>query len=170
MKNNIEVVLLGDSLIKRGEWKKLLEKEELINLGVDGDTISAVIKRINSVIDIKPKIVYLMIGINDLCISTPLETIFTDYKILLNSLKKSSIKTVVHALFFTQMPAVNKKVERFNTMLKEYCKKEEISFVDLNSFFINEKNLLREDLTTDGLHLGEKAYKVWAYKLKNLKF
>ncbi|RXJ69534.1 hypothetical protein CRV08_02180 [Halarcobacter ebronensis] len=170
MKNNIEIVLLGDSLIKRGDWKTLLEKEGIINLGVDADTINKVIKRVDRVIDIKPKIVFLMIGINDLCISTPLENVFEEYKSLLNILIKASIKTVVHALFVTQMPSVNKKVEVFNLLLKEYCQKQKIPFIDLNSYFSNEKNLLREDLTTDGLHLGEKAYKVWAYKLKNSKF
>ena len=100
-----------------------------------------------------------------MCISVPLEEIFENYKKIIEKLKTKSIKVVVQGTLLTQMQAVNKKVKVFNQMLEEYCKEVKIDFFDLNSAFINEEGLLREDLTTDGLHLGQKAYKAWAYKI-----
>lgn len=161
--------MLGDSITGRGDWKKLLENEYLINLGVDGDTTSGILNRVHIVVDLEPEFVFLMAGINDLCMSIPLEDIFSNYKKILEILKEKNINLTVQATLITQMPSVNKKVESFNKLLAEYCEKEEIKFIDLNSFFSNEDNLLKEDLTTDGLHLGQKAYKVWAYKLKQLE-
>ncbi len=168
MKKTIEVVMLGDSIIARGDWKKLLENDFIINLGIDGDNTLGVLNRVNRAIELEPKIICLMIGINDLCLSVPLEKTFENYKNILEKIIQKKIKVIVQSVLITQMPAVNKKVNTLNQMIKEYCETKDIQMIDFNSAFSNEKGLLKEDLTTDGLHLGQKAYKVWAYKLKSL--
>lgn len=168
MKKSIEIVMLGDSITGRGDWKKLLENEHILNLGLDGDSTSGILKRLNPILEIEPKIVFLMAGINDLCISIPLEEVFENYKKILEILKTKKIKIVVQATLITQMQTVNKKVKAFNEMLEEYCNKEKIYFLTLNPLFSNKEGLLKEELTTDGLHLGQKAYKAWAYKLNKL--
>lgn len=167
MKKNIEIVMLGDSITKRGDWKKLLKKEHLVNLGIEGDTTLGILSRIEIVTQLEPKKVFLMTGINDLCISIPIEDIFKNYKKILEILQKNKIPVIVQFTLLTQMPSVNKKVKIFNKLLEDYCHKHSIEFVDLNNSFSNEEGLLKEDLTIDGLHLGQKAYKVWAYKLKS---
>ena len=166
MKKNIDIIALGDSLTARGDWNKLLQKEHILNLGIDGDTTSGVLSRLHMVIELKPKQLFLMIGINDLSLSIPLEKIFENYKRIVEQLTKNSIKVILQLLFPTQMPAINKKIKLFNEMIKEYALEKSLKVLELNSSFVNEKQLLREDLTTDGLHLGQKAYKAWAYKLK----
>lgn len=168
MRKNIDIVFLGDSLINRGDWKNLFKQKHIINLGVDGDSTQGVLKRVDSVLQIEPKVVILMIGINDLCISTPIDDIFDNYKKIIKKLKKPSIKIIVNGVFITQMPSVNKKVHIFNNYLEKYCKDKDLIFLNLNKAFENDKKLLKEELTTDGLHLGQKAYKVWAYKLGNI--
>ncbi|WP_320034955.1 GDSL-type esterase/lipase family protein [Halarcobacter sp.] len=168
MKKNIEVVLLGDSIIARGDWNKLLEKEHLLNLGIDGDTTKGVLERIDLIKNIEPKTIVLMIGVNDLCLSIPLDEVFENYKKILKILQESNANILVNGIFITQMPAVNKKVLKLNSMIEEYCKKNSLKFLDLNESFENEKKLLKENLTTDGLHLGQAAYKAWAYKLNSL--
>ena len=146
----------------------MLEGIKVINYGVEADSTKGVLTRLDRVFDIEPKLVILMIGINDLCISTPINEVFEDYKKILIRLKEASITTVVNAIFITQMASVNKKVYKFNNKLDSFCKEQGFVFLDLNSSFENEKTLLKEELTIDGLHLGLKAYKVWAYKLKQL--
>ncbi|MGB6329617.1 MAG: GDSL-type esterase/lipase family protein [Halarcobacter sp.] len=166
MKKNIKIVMLGDSITGRGDWKKLLEEEKLINLGLDGDTTTGILNRINIIGEIEPKIVFLMAGINDLCLSIPLKDIFKNYKNILEKLESFNTKIIVQATLLTQMPTVNKKVKIFNNMLEEYCLSKKILFINLNKSFSNEEGLLKEELTIDGLHLGQKAYVSWAYKLK----
>lgn len=167
MKKSIEIVMLGDSITGRGDWKELLDNEHILNLGIDGDTTSGILNRIGSVVELEPKKVLLMAGINDLCISIPLEEVFENYKKIVQTLRENSISVIVQFTLITQLPAVNKKVRALNRLLEEYCHENSIEFMDLNHSFTNEKELLREDLTTDGLHLGQKAYKAWAYKLKS---
>lgn len=168
MKKNIEVVLLGDSLIAKGDWKNLLDNKLTLNLGLEGDTTKGVLERIDSLEVIEPKTIILMIGVNDLCLSIPLDEVFENYKKILQKLKNTGSTIIVNAIFITQMPAVNKKVEKLNIFIKEFCEKEELEYLYLNESFENEKGLLKEELTTDGLHLGQTAYKVWAYKLNAL--
>lgn len=168
MKNNIEIVMLGDSIIGRGDWKKLLERKDLVNLGLDGDTTTEILGRISRAIELKPNILFLMVGVNDLCSSIHLDEVFENYTKILQQFKDKDIRVVVQAIFLTQMPAVNKKVRIFNPMLEKYCKEENIDFLNLNKAFSNKEGLLREDLTTDGLHLGLKAYNVWAYKINKI--
>ncbi len=157
--------MLGDSLTARGDWKKLLNNEHIVNLGIDGECTKDILNRVETVIKLEPKIVFLMIGVNDLYTSISLPIVFKNYKKILKGLENKNINLIVQALFLTQMKAINKKIEEFNFLLKEHCKDKNLTFIDLNDSFKNEENLLREDLTTDGLHLGEKAYKAWAYKL-----
>lgn len=167
MKKNIDIVLLGDSIIARGNWNELIEDKHLLNLGVDGDTTKGVLSRLSIVENIEPKTIILMIGINDLCLSIPLVEVFDNYKKILETLQKSNTRIIVNAVFITQMAAVNNKVLKLNSMIEEYCKEKNLDFLDLNTTFENEKNLLKENLTTDGLHLGQAAYKAWGYKLNS---
>lgn len=168
MKNNIDVIMLGDSITGRGDWKTLFENLVVLNFGVDGDTTTGILSRVHKVVEIEPKVVVLTVGINDLCISVPLEDVFENYKKIVEKIKSKNIKLILNAVLITQMPAINKKVKIFNEMIKNYAKENNIVFTEINSAFANDKELLREDLTTDGLHLGQKAYKVWAYRLKSV--
>src|SRR5512139_2187826 len=60
------IVLLGDSLTERGEWRELLERNDVYNRGISGDTASGVLGRLDAVVRARPRAVAIMIGINDL--------------------------------------------------------------------------------------------------------
>jgi lysophospholipase L1-like esterase len=166
MKKNIQIVMLGDSLTARGDWKNLLAKEDcIVNLGINGDTTKGILNRIDRVINLEEKILFLMIGVNDLCCSIPLIEVFQNYIQILEKLEKTNIKLIIQAILLTQMKAVNKKILEFNLMLEEYCKNKQLIFFDMNPYLC-EDNLLKEIYTTDGLHLNLKAYEVWARKIK----
>ena len=87
--------MLGDSITARGDWKKLLENEHIVNLGIDGDCTEGVLNRVTTVVELEPKTVFLMIGVNDLCTSIPLETVFENYKKILKSLESENINLIV---------------------------------------------------------------------------
>ena len=169
MKKNIDIIMLGDSITGRANWKELLEEEHLVNLGIDGDTTFGILSRINRVVELDPKFVFLMAGINDLLVSVPIDDVLANYKNILEVMKENDINTIVQSTLITRMETVNKKIKSFNELLEEYCKKEGIKFLDLNYAFSDDNDLLREGLTIDGLHLGQSAYKVWAYKLKQME-
>ncbi len=161
--------MLGDSIIGRGEWDKLLSKEHLLNLGIDGDTTLGILNRIDSVVEVLPRSVFFMAGINDLCSSIPLEKVFRNYKKILETLKSKNINILVQLTLFTEMTAINKKVKEFNFLVKEYCEKEDLRYIDLNPILC-EREILKDSYSTDGLHLNFIAYHVWAKEIKDNSF
>src|SRR5262249_30423801 len=61
-----DIVMLGDSLTHFGEWGELLDRPRVANRGVGMDTTRDVLDRIDAVTALRPRVLFLMIGINDL--------------------------------------------------------------------------------------------------------
>lgn len=169
MKKNIEIVMLGDSITGRGNWNKLLCKEHILNLGIDGDTTLDILSRIDTVVEVSPNIVFFMAGINDLCTSIPIEKVFDNYKRVVQILKSENINVIVQSTLFTEMITINKKVKEFNDLVKNHCQEENLSYLDLNPI-MSENEILKEAYSTDGLHLNFRAYAVWAQEIKRVFF
>src|ERR1035437_634694 len=66
-----DVVMLGDSITEWSDWRELLPNADVINRGIRGDTSDGVLERLPEVIRRNPRIVVLMIGVNDLYIGLP---------------------------------------------------------------------------------------------------
>ena len=58
MRQNVKVIMLGDSLTAKANWKELLNQEGIINLGINGDTTKDILFRLDTVVEINPKIVF----------------------------------------------------------------------------------------------------------------
>lgn len=166
MKNNIDIIMLGDSLIARGDWDTLLYPKKVINLGHDGDTTKDILIRLNLATEVHAKSIYLMIGINDMNSYKSLNEIFENYVEILKELEKSDSNIYIQSILYTQMNSFNKKVKELNIKLKEYCTNNDLVYIDLNKSLSEDESLLNE-FTTDGLHLNTKAYIAWARELRN---
>lgn len=166
MKNNIDAIMLGDSLSARGDWEVLFYPKKIINLGHDGDTTRCLLNRVHLANEVNPKNIFLMIGINDMNLYLSLDEIFDNYKTIIKELEKTDSKIFIQAVLYTQMNSFNKKVKLFNELIKEFCQKENMEFIDLNEE-LAEADFLKSEYTSDGLHLNIPAYQVWAKKLKN---
>ncbi len=64
-KSESDIIMLGDSITDEGEWTELLGLN-VKNRGISGDTIERILHRLDTILESKPKQVFLMIGINDL--------------------------------------------------------------------------------------------------------
>lgn len=62
-----KIVMLGDSLSARGNWNQLLGVNYITNHGIDGDNIKGVQNRLDYIFYEELELVFIMIGINDLC-------------------------------------------------------------------------------------------------------
>lgn len=165
MINNIDIVFLGDSLLARGQWERLFPTQNVLNLGVDGSTTKDVLERMDKVVELKPKNVVLLVGINDLNLYTPQEEVYANYRLILEKLKNHGIKVIVIPLLYTQMNTLNTKVTIFNRFIETYVKENEgFELLDLNEV-MSEFRVLKECFSTDGLHLNTPAYEVIAKKL-----
>ncbi|WP_419767415.1 GDSL-type esterase/lipase family protein [Arcobacter sp.] len=167
MKNNIDIVMLGDSLTARGEWDVLLYPKKIINLGHDADTTIDILDRLDLAIEVHSQNIYLMIGINDMNSYKSLDKLFENYIEILKRLEKESTsKIFVQSILYTQMTSFNKKVKIINEKLNGYCNDNNLTYIDLNEKLSRDEVLLNV-YTTDGLHLNMKAYIEWANKIRN---
>jgi len=58
------------------------------------------------------------------------------------------------------IPEINRKLEAL-------AKEKKISFIHLFPLFTEKNsNVMRKELTTDGLHLTEEGYRIWSKALK----
>ena len=84
----MKIVCLGDSLTygygvpRKDTWISLLNKrgtDNYINKGINGDTSGGMLARFNSdVVEEKPKMVFIMGGINDFILGSGLESVKTN--------------------------------------------------------------------------------------------
>jgi lysophospholipase L1-like esterase len=58
-------------------------------------------------------------------------------------------------------------VNQLNELVKSYCLKNKVDYIDLNKLF-STNGELRKEQTTDGCHLVQSAYQPWAEEVKKI--
>ncbi len=157
------LVFLGDSLTHRHNWSKF----KAANMGIDGDTTDGVLSRVK--LSAQAKTIVLMIGTNDILQDTKMSTIKTNYLKILNSFQpqqKVYILSVLPVIDNKQTKSINHNILILNAWLKTELKKHNMTFLDFYPHFLQAQGLA-DPLTTDGIHLTAKGYKLWEKLLKN---
>jgi lysophospholipase L1-like esterase len=158
----VNCIMLGNSITQQAQWNELLGRDDVLNRGISGDVTQGMLQRLPEIISLKPRLIFIMAGINDIVFrSRQPEDIFVDYKRMLNTLEQQHIEPVVTStLFVTYDADANVKVAALNKLLQHYCKEQGLRFIDLNAG-LSENNTLLEKYTFDGLHLNAAGYAVW---------
>lgn len=166
------IVMLGNSITHGCNWNELIGRTDIVERGVSSDIIEGFISRLEYIYKLKPKVVFIMGGINDIYNRTPVEDIFKNYTFLITSLKARNIQVVVQSTLFVNKKWKfatdrNKDVEKLNGLLESYCKNNKIEFLDLNPKMSSYK-MLKDEFTYDGLHLTGKGYGVWGGEVEKM--
>lgn len=161
-----DIVMLGNSNISGADWGELLGRTNVANRGITSDVIEGYVSRLNFIVTLNPKVVFISGGLNDVYNWIPVETILNDYIFLIEQLRKRGIIVVVQSTFnvISSYPSAdtrNPEIDKLNRQLKEYCKKEAIEFIDLIPF-MSRKGAFREEYTNPWGHINPKGYKIWA--------
>ncbi len=167
-----DIVMFGNSITHGANWNELLGRQNVVERGISSDVLDGYLARINTVISLKPKFVFIMAGINDIYNWLPVDKIFEKYVRLIGQLKKNNIKPVIQSTLFagTKWKSYsdrNKEVLKLNKLLSEYAKKNLIEYIDLNKK-LSAKNILIAEYTYDGLHLNGKGYEIWGAEVDKL--
>lgn len=167
-----DIVMLGNSITHGANWNELLGRYNVVERGIPSDVLDGFNARINSIINLKPKFVFIMGGINDIYNWIPTDKIFEKYVRLITELKKNNIKPIIQSTLFAgskwkSYSDRNKEVLKLNKLLADYAKKNLIDFIDLNKK-LSSKNVLIADYTYDGLHLNAKGYEIWAVEVDKI--
>jgi lysophospholipase L1-like esterase len=167
------IVLMGDSITEF--WKQrdpafFEDKPYLVNRGIGGQTTPQMLGRFASdVIALKPKVVVILAGTNDIAGNTgpiSLDKIMGNIKQMAEMARTHKIKVVLCAVLpaaaFTWNPNVQpaSKIIALNKMIKAYADKNHIAYADYYSVTVDANKGLRKEFTGDGVHPNKKGYKV----------
>ncbi|WP_044291518.1 GDSL-type esterase/lipase family protein [Rivularia sp. PCC 7116] len=168
-RSNDYIVFLGDSITDEGEWVELLGNSNIVNRGISGDTTRRILNRLDAIVRIKPKQIFIMVGINDFVNEKKsIEEVLSQYKIILEELQAQTPQTQVFLQSvlpvnnnLTYIFEDNQKLIQFNSRLQKLAAQFNYQYIDVFSSLADAENQLDARYTTDGLHLNGKAYLVW---------
>jgi len=168
------VIFMGNSITEG--WSQQLPEffdgKQYINRGIGGQTTPQMLIRFRQdVVDLKPTIVVILAGTNDIAENTGPSTlqmiadnIFSMAEIARANNIKVIISSVIPAFDYPWRTGLkpNKKIPALNKLLKEYCDKNEIIYLDYFTAMKNDKNGLKEEYGSDGVHPNKKGYQIMA--------
>lgn len=168
-----DIVMLGDSLTAAPQWGELLPGHDVINRGVPGDTVLQALKRVDTVTRLRPRLVFVMLGTNDLGRGTPPAAILPSIRTLIQQLTAEGAGVVIQSVLHVaddgrwfEIRRIwddrrNDRIRVLNQGLEALAADTGSGYLDLNATLAPDGVLPRE-LTTDGVHLRAAAYVKWA--------
>lgn len=156
----IDIAFIGDSLTDGYDIEKYYPEYSVENRGIGGDTTHGLLARLKvSVCDIKPKVIVMLIGANNL------KTMFENYEDIVVGIKENLPDTQLIICSLTSMGADwgrNNQLAAFNNVkIKAIAEKHGCPYVDLFTALLNtETDEIFEHYTTDGGHLTADGYEV----------
>ena len=169
------VVFMGNSITEGWSFfnKNFFIENPFVNRGISGQTTPQMLIRFKSdVVNLSPKSVVILAGINDIAgntgsisIENTAENIISMAEIALANNIKVFICSTLPALDFPWSPGLNpsSKVIKLNKILKDYCKNKNLEYVDYYSFMSDENGGLKvpEYTSADDLvHPNKAGYNV----------
>jgi lysophospholipase L1-like esterase len=171
-----KIVFLGNSLTELFDLPYYFGDSTILNSGIVGDFSEGLLKRIDAVIKLKPKKLFIEIGINDIIEKISLPDICNNYEQLINIVQKQSPETKIYIQsnlpviinrpsILTSDKDVNDLVLQQNKNLQAIASKYNCTYIDIYTQMIKEKD--KSSLFIwDGIHLTPKAYSTWHNKVK----
>ncbi|MGH9845313.1 MAG: SGNH/GDSL hydrolase family protein [Blastocatellia bacterium] len=167
-------VFLGDSITDGWKLAEYFAGKPYINRGISGQTTPQMLVRFRpDVVALKPKVVVILAGANDIAGNTgpmTLEMIQNNYASMAELAKANGIKVVfssvlpVHDYGKTKMSERRspESILKLNEWLKNYCKTNGHVYLDYFSKMLDDKGMLKAELANDGLHPNAEGYKAMA--------
>lgn len=166
------IVWMGDSITEF--WiaadSDFFKNKPYVNRGISGQTTSQMLLRFRQdVINLKPEIVVILAGINDIAENTgpiSLENILGNIISMAELAKANDIKVVLSSVLpankFPWRPDLQPadKVIQLNTMLQKYCKDNNLVYIDYYSKMADSQKGLDAKFTNDGVHPTLSGYKI----------
>jgi acyl-CoA thioesterase-1 len=175
------VVFMGDSITEgwgmkatatspaRGEF---FPGKPYINRGISGQTTPQMLVRFRQdVILLKPKVVVLLAGTNDIAENTGKETL-EEIGNNIASMSEIARANRIRVVLCSVLPASEfnwhkglepaPKIKALNAWMKEYAAKNGFVYVDYYSPMVNSEGGLKAELSPDGVHPNKAGYEIMA--------
>jgi lysophospholipase L1-like esterase len=168
------IVFTGDSITDAwGRRYGKLPGTNSVNRGISGQTTPQMLIRFRpDVVALKPKVVLILAGTNDIAGNTgpmTLEAIEDNFMSMSDLAKANGIRVVMASV----LPVCDsvrpqtarrppEKIRALNTWIRDYAAKTGAVYLDYYSAMIGPDDLLKAELTYDCLHPNEAGYAIMA--------
>lgn len=162
--SNRLTVVIGDSLSMWLPPEMLPRDRFWLNQGISGDTTSGILQRLSAFANTNPDTIHLMAGVNDLKNGASDQEILTNLHQIMARLRQQhpNARVVVHSILPTRWENIpSQRVRSLNDRIAQLTDYHQLDYLDLHPSFSNDSGNLRQELTTDGLHLNRLGYQVW---------
>lgn len=167
-----DAVFMGNSITQN--WAKynpdFFKNNNFVGRGIGGQTTSHMLVRFRrDVIELNPRVVVIMAGINDIALNNGKithENILNNIISMCELAKLHKIKvilcSVTPAVRFRWRPDVNfvpaEEIIRLNKMIKEYADSHKIPYVDYHSKLVDERKGMNRKYHKDEVHPNSLCY------------
>ena len=177
-KDEKRVVFMGDSITDFWKLANFFPSKPYINRGISGQTTPQLLVRFRpDVIALKPQVVVILAGTNDIAGNTgptTLEAIEGNLASMFELARANNIRVVIASVLPVSDYAKNRegkpinqttrrspeKIKALNEWITGYANQSGLTYLDYFSAMVDEKGFLKEGLSNDGLHPNEKGYAV----------
>lgn len=166
------VVFMGNSITDA--WIKAVpeffEGKEYIDRGISGQTTPQMLIRFRQdVIDLKPKVVVILAGTNDIAGNTgpsTLEMIENNLASMTELAQASHIQVVLSSVLpvydYPWRPGLQpaQKIITLNKWIKQYAREHDCFYLDYFSSLVDERDGMKANYSEDGVHPNVAGYKI----------
>ena len=166
------VVFMGNSITEG--WVRrnpeFFKSNSFIGRGISGQTTAQMLLRFRpDVIDLKPKVVVIMAGTNDIAanngpvsIEQTAGNIFSMAELAKSNGIKVVLASVLPADRYSWRPAISPadKIFELNELIKAYAEKHNIVYLDYYTSMVNDQRGLKKELSNDGVHPTLEGFKM----------
>lgn len=165
-------LFLGDSLTDYFDLETYFPGQPVVNSGIAGNTTDQILASMKTrVYDYNPSKIFLLIGTNDLRDGKAQEAVVQNVEKIIEEIQtnRKQAEIFVESLYPVNgsvSSAVgvrsNEAIQNINAQLEKYCKKKNLTYIDMYSKLQDEQGNLQTQYTVDGLHLNDEGYQIVA--------
>lgn len=170
------VVFLGDSITDNWRLNEYFPDRDFVNRGIGGQVTSQMLARMKAdVLDLKPAVMLVLAGTNDISRGTALSTIEGNLTMIADLAQAHGVKPVFASLLPVsnyhkdKTPQFERTRERpltairaLNEWIERFCRERGYVHVDYYSAVVDAAGQLKSDLADDGLHPNAAGYRLMA--------
>ncbi len=174
LKNENRVVFMGNSITEGWApfFPAMFQGKPYIGRGISGQTTPQMLVRFRQdVIDLKPRVVVILAGTNDIAGNTgpsTLEMIQGNIASMAELAKENGIRVVLSSVLpvydYPWKPGLlpAPQIIALNKWIREYDAKHGMVYLDYHSAMADERGGMRPEFASDGVHPNEAGYRVMA--------